>query len=428
MASLMLAVLAAGAAEADDPARFCGSYRWESGSVVDVQVWNELGPGRLVAFDDSGSIRALTPEGAGTFSVGPGLAVAEPVAARVRFEPAAGGAPARELVWEGAGQPPRRARRLAEHREHAVEFASGDTRLAGTLFVPEGTGPHPALVLLHGSGAQDRNGTLPFARFLLRHGVALLGYDKRGVGGSSGDWQKASFEALAADALAAVGFLEARPEIDAARIGLLGASQGGWIGPLAAARSSDVALVVSVASPGVTPGEQTLDLLAGELRIAGVPEDEVQEALALTRRSLEYARSGAGWEEYLEARAKSGQRDWFPYLPLPAEKGDPLWASHRLVMDYDPAPALSALRCPVLALFGGRDLGVPADKNRRAWESALARGGHRDHALVVLADANHVMVAAKTGSLFAEFPGLDGFVREYRTTLLDWLRPRLRLP
>lgn len=429
MASLLLVALAAaGPTGTDEMARLCGSYRWDSGGVVDVQVWNELGPGRLVAFDDSGSIRALTPDGPASFSIGRGIAVPEPVEARIRFEPAAGREPARELIWEGVGQTPRRARRLSEHSEHAVEFASGGTRLAGTFLVPDGPGRHPALVLLHGSGAQDRNGTLPFARFLLRHGLALLAYDKRGVGGSSGDWQKASFDDLAADALAAVAFLKGRPEIDAGRIGLLGASQGGWIGPLAASRSPEVALVVSVAGPGVTPAEQTLDLIAGEMRVGGVPEDEVQEALALTRLSLQYARSGSGWEEYLAAREKSSKRDWFPYFPLPAEKSDPQWALHGLIMDFDPAPVLAALRCPVLALFGGKDLGVPAEKNRRLWESALSRGSHRDHALVVFDDANHIMVAAKTGSLYSEFPLLDGFVREYRPTVLGWLRPRLRLP
>lgn len=429
--SLLVALLSSAVIEASpaptEASRLSGAYRWESGGFVEILPWEELGSGRLVAFDDQGWVRALTPAGPRAFTAGRSVAIPDPVAAQVRFEPADASVPAQTLVWEAEGQPSRVARRVEDHRAEAVGFASGTMRLAGTLLIPPSKGPHPLLVLLHGSGPQDRNGTLPFARFLVRHGIAILAFDKRGVGASQGDWRKASFEILADDALSAVAFLRSRRDIDKKRIGLFGVSQGGWIGPLAASRSRNVALVVSVSGPGVTPAEQTLDLIEAELRTDGVPEGEVREALDLTKLAFHYGRTGTGWDEYAAALARSQGRSWLPYLPLPPNAQDGGWEQQRLFFHYDPAPALAALRCPILALFGAKDSGIPVEKNRGRWLEALTRGGHRKHALIVVPAANHVMFEAKTGSMF-EIPSLDGFVPAYRRILLDWLRQRFGLP
>ena len=409
-----------------EASRLSGAYRWESGGIVDILPWEELGPRRLVAFDDQGSVRALTQIGPRTFTVGKTIAVPEPVAARVQFDPADASSPAQTLLWEADGQPPRVARRIEDHRAEAVSFKSGATRLAGTLMIPPTAGPHPALVLLHGSGPQDRNGTLPFARFLVRHGVALLAFDKRGVGSSQGDWREASFETLADDALAAVACLRSRRDIDKKRIGLFGVSQGGWIGPLAASRSRKVSLVVSISGPGVTPAEQTLDLTESELRIEGVADDEVGEALGLMKLAFRCGRTGTGWDDYAAALARSQERSWLPYLRLPSGAQDAAWKQQRLFYHYDPEPALAALRCPVLALLGDKDSGIPVEKNRSRWQAALTRGGYRDHTLVVVPGADHLMFEANSGSMF-EIPSLDRFVPDYRKILLDWLRPRFGL-
>ena len=404
----------------------CGAYQWESGGFVDILTWEEMGPGRLVAFDDQGWVRVLTPAGPRSFTVGRTIAIPDPVAARLRFEPTDASKPA-QMVWEAEGQQPRVARRVQDHRSELVSFANGTTRLAGTLLIPPGKGPHPGLVLLHGSGPQDRNGTLPFARFLVRHGIAILAFDKRGVGASQGDWRKASFETLAEDALAGVAFLRSRRDMDKRRIGLFGVSQGGWIGPLAASRSRTVALVVSISGPGVTPAEQTLDLIEAELRNGGAPEAEIKEALDLTKLAFHYGRTGSGWDDYAAALARSQGRSWLPYLQLPPDPQDDGWDQQRLFFNYDPAPALAALRCPVLALFGERDSGIPVEKNRGRWLEALTRGGHRKHDLIVVPGADHLMFEAKTGSMF-EIPNLDGFVPGYRRILLDWLSEQFGLP
>lgn len=422
--------LAAGTAEAMttriDSQPLCDTYRWDSGGFIDVLRWDELGPGRLVAFDDEGWIRVLFPTGDGVFTAGQSIGVPDPTQARVRFEPFDGAAPIRKLVWEPQSDARRVASRVQDCEEEEIEFASGATRLAGTLLKPTTPGPHPALVLLHGSGAQDRRAVLPFARFLVREGIAILTFDKRGVGGSQGDWQKASFETLADDALAAVAVLRARRDIDARRIGLFGVSQGGWIAPLAAARSDEIALVVSVSGPGVTPAEQTLDLIQAELQIAGVTEGEVREAIALMRLALTYGRTGTGWQEYAAALFRSREREWLPYLPLPDQPTDTRWEQQRLFYHYDPLPALARLRVPVLALFGGRDPGIPADKNSLAWREALARPGAPPNKLVVFPTANHIMFDAITGSMY-EIERLQRFVPEYRAVLVRWLERRFDL-
>ena len=148
------------------------------------------------------------------------------------------------------------AERLSEKygvREEAVRFASGKVNLAGTLVLPEGPGAHPAVVLFHGSGAQTRN--LFAARWFASQGLAALAYDKRGVGESTGDFRAIPFMELCDDGLAALRSLKSRKEIDAKQIGVWGLSQGGWLGPLAASRSAEVAFVIAVSGPGVSPGD-----------------------------------------------------------------------------------------------------------------------------------------------------------------------------
>jgi uncharacterized protein len=189
-------------------------------------------------------------------------------------------------------------------------FASGDIALAGTLILPEGSQPHPAVVLFHGSGLQKRD--LITARWFAAEGIAALAYDKRGVGESGGDFRKVPFMELCDDGLSAIKYLKSRKEIDVKRIGVWGLSQGGWLGPLAASRSADVAFVIAVSGPGVSPGEQMIVYYANELREQGMDEGDVQEASTVRRDIWGYMSSGLGYEktkaELDEARTKRWYR------------------------------------------------------------------------------------------------------------------------
>ena len=416
--------------KAPDPkalAEYAGAYQVGADRFAYLQPWIELGEDHLTWFDESGEIRGLYPADRDQFDIGPAAGVPEPVEARVTFHRGPKGEIkgfARRPVGDGgaAAAGPLEAKRVHLWDETDLVFRNGDVTLAGTLMTPAGAGRHPAMVLVHGSGPLDRRAILPFASFLVRRGVALFGYDKRGVGGSSGDWHTASFDDLAADVLAAVDLLRARDDIDADRIGLFGVSQGGWIGPLAASRSPHVAFVVSVSGPGTTPGVQGLDHLENELRAEGVTGPGIADALALARLTQGYSRSGQGWDKVEAAVAKAQGAEWFfPDLVPPA--GHWSYAFWRLVIDYDPVPVLKQVRCPVLALFGGLDLLVPGEKNRAIWEAALKAGGNRDHTLRVFPAGNHLQWEAARGTM-REMPGLKRFVPGYAETITEWVLKR----
>jgi len=286
-------------------------------------------------------------------------------------------------------------------REESIHFSSGKLVLAGTLILPAGPPPYAAVFLFHGSGPQPRN--LFMARWFAQQGFAALAYDKRGVGGSTGDFRAGPFMDVCDDGLAAVEYLKSRKEIDRRRIGVWGLSQGGWLGPLAASRSTDISFVIAVSGPGVPPGEQMLVYYANELRDRGMPEPEVREADALRRDVWNYLFSGAGYEkasrELNDARAKpwfdavnSQQDRLFEPLQKPSELDRPGSAilRFRREMTYDPVPALRALRVPALFVFGAQDRLIPVEASVSVIRSVLS-GTQTDFAIRVFDGDDHVM-------------------------------------
>jgi pimeloyl-ACP methyl ester carboxylesterase len=416
-------LLRSAAPDRNSLAQYEGAYEWSPGQFVYVEFWGELGKDQLGTFDESGKVRALYPMGNDKFFAGPGVAFPVPLEARVTFHRDAQGA-VTSMSWESSGEVPRIARRAKPYSQTEVAFRNGNVHLAGTLTLPNSAGKHPALILVHGSGPEDRDALLPFTLPLVRHGIALLAYDKRGVGGSTGDWTNSSFGDLAGDATAALAFLESRADIDAAHIGIFGVSQGGWVGPLVASRSKDIAFVISVSGAGVPPEEETLDYMQNELRINKVPQSEIAEAVSLITLAYDYARTGTAWDQYSSARQKLANRAWLPYIGAPDTREDPQWAFMRLTYFYDPMPALEKVHCPTLALFGGLDLNVLPQKNKSKWESALKHAGNPDYTLLILPKGNHVLMEARDGSV-EEFPGLQRFLPEYLTTLLTWMSQRI---
>jgi hypothetical protein len=196
---------------------YAGVYQWDRDSFLYLQIWPELtGTNQLVAFDETGELRALYGNEPDRFFTGPGAAVPVPVESKIEVQRSDNGKVA-SLTWSREGAPARTARRVDIERREDVRFSNGNVQLAGTLISPTTQGPHPAVILVHASGAEDREYLLPFARFLIRRGMAVLGYDKRGVGASTGDWNKASFDDLAGDVVAAFDYLKSRNDIKACR-------------------------------------------------------------------------------------------------------------------------------------------------------------------------------------------------------------------
>ena len=196
-----------------------------------------------------------------------------------------------------------------------VRFQNGEVSLAGTLVTPGSKGPHPAVVFIHGSG-RDTLGS-SFADHFAKYGIAGLVYDKRGTGESTGEFPRdaiSSFGDLANDALAGLAFLQSRDEIDANRIGFWGGSQGGWVGPLAASRSDNVAFVISVSGPGVDAHTQMNFAVPNLLRADGRTEREIKEVL--DDRALGYdllrtiAKTGDGWDKLEALAGRARDKKW----------------------------------------------------------------------------------------------------------------------
>jgi pimeloyl-ACP methyl ester carboxylesterase len=411
---------------------YTGVYQWGPNAFVYLQMWEEFsgfGKPRLVAFDESGDVRILYQTDDDKFFAGPGIAVPESIESRIAFQRDRDGTIA-SLTWQRESTPPRTARRVEIEKHEDVRFANGDVRLGGTLIAPSTGGKHAAIVVVHGSGAETREHMLPFARFLVRRGVAVLGYDKRGVGESTGDWNTASFEDLAGDVVAAVEYLKTRRDIDAAQIGLLGVSQAGWVMPLAAVRTKDIAFLISISGAGVPGAETTIDQARNEMTASGMPPQVVEQIVGLMKLQNQFARTGQGWDEYaatrekLVARAKAAGAQWPPPDLFPGTPDHPYWQFMRRLYFYDPASTLRRLQVPTLAIWGELDNNIVADKNKLAWETALKGSGNRDYTLIVLPKANHDMLEAKTGSN-AEMKSLQRFVPSYFTTIEGWLAKRI---
>jgi alpha-beta hydrolase superfamily lysophospholipase len=402
---------------------YAGAYQWRANSFVYLQMWNELtAENALVAFDESGEVRTLYPTGPDRFFSGRSAAIATPIEASVDFE-RDGTGEVTALTWHRKGAPPRTATRADIDRREDVRFSNEGVQLAGTIIAPTVGERHPAAILVHGSGAATREWTLPFARFLVRHGMAILTYDKRGVGGSAGDWTSASLDDLAGDVVAAFEYLASREDIDGRQIGLLGVSQAGWVMPLAAIRVTDLAFLISVSGPGVPGTETTIDHARAEMAAGGTPPQVAERIVSIMELQYEFVRTGRGWDEYAAARHALAARlgappDWFPGTP-----DDPKWQVIRQAV-YDPAPTLRQLQVPVLALFGGRDNNILAAKNEAAWRTALQAGGHPDHTLRIIPNANHLLLEARTGNN-SEMASLQRFAPEYYSTVLDWLAARI---
>jgi len=320
------------------------------------------------------------------------------------------------------------------YREEEISFSNSaaGVSLAGTLTLPKGAGPFPAALLIVGSGPHDRDEALanhrPFlvlADHLTRKGFAVLRYDKRGIGKSTGSSDKATTLDLAADARAALVYLKSRKEIDPAKIALIGHSEGAMIAPLIAAQSKDVAWVVLLAAPA-TKGEDTL-LNQSELigRAGGLTDEQLEASLDFDQAAYDLVRTekdvavlndklnglvkasglaAAMTPAVLEPQLRMMESPWFRFL-----------------LDYDPLPNLKALQVPVLALYGQKDLQVPAKPNLALLKQALQDAGNKDVDVRELPELNHLFQHAYSGTP-TEYAAIEEtFAPEALQIISDWL-------
>ncbi|MDR0711298.1 MAG: alpha/beta hydrolase [Prevotellaceae bacterium] len=305
-----------------------------------------------------------------------------------------------------------------ENREDSVT-------LAGTLTLPQREGVFPAVVLISGSGAQNRDEELmehkPFlviADYLTRNGIAVLRFDDRGTAASTGSFDAATTYDFSKDVEAGVKYLQTRKEVNRRKIGLIGHSEGGCIAPMVAARSSDVAFIVLLAGSGLR-GDQLL-LMQQELiaEASGVGK-EVQKlsrsinegAFNIVLKSTDTEQLKTALTDYLRQAFDSlfavkdipDTEKWKEIMEIyddnfiTAAVSQTVSPWTQYFIRYDPAPALEKVRCPVLALNGEKDLQVPAKANLEAIKAALTKGGNRKVTTKELPGLNHLFQECKTG-------------------------------
>lgn len=241
-------------------------------------------------------------------------------------------------------------------------FQSAGVSLAGEIAMPPGPGPHPAIVLLHGSGTGSRKSWSyrSWADLLVRRGLAVLYYDKRGTGESGGD-ANAGLRQLADDGIAAVKALRQVPGIDPARVGIKGSSQGAWLAEQVAADLGDISFLLLVGAPAVTPRQQELQQLEYGMRDDGMPESDIEAALNYLGLYFYVARTGLGWPLLEQAIVQAQAADWGRYVDQPRSLDDLAWWKQN--HDFQIRTGIGSLDLPVLLLYGTADWVVPPAEN-----------------------------------------------------------------
>jgi len=243
-------------------------------------------------------------------------------------------------------------------KQDQVEFKSGSVTIRGTLLSPRFRNKAPAVVLVHGSGETSRKSMMVYAWTFASHGYAALAYDKRGVGQSEGranEWREFSFNDLASDASAGYQFLQSKSNVDSARVGFFGASQGGWVVALAANQVESPAFLIMASASLSSVAEDRIYGREAQIRHVGYGEDAVNQARNLMLLDHQVTRSGEGYEQLLEAWNHYSKESWFREVyqntvPLPRNDLHREW--ERKVLDFDPQPLLLNIKSPILWIFG----------------------------------------------------------------------------
>lgn len=319
---------------------------------------------------------------------------------------------------------------IGQAQVELVVPAPDGVRFAGTLHKPASTRPSPVLVFVHGSERATRQQEFEFigAQHLVDAGFAVLIVDKRGVGDTPGVYEEsADIGQMAGDAIAQVEFLKHRRDIDRRYIGLFGVSRGGWAAPLAAAKSRDVAFVVMISGPGVSPNESNIYARSRELVAGGMSEDDARRLSEYNGTVWNYY-GGVGTYESAQAayeRVKGATGRMLeevgkaPYPP--SALTNPAFDFFRRGT-YDPEPALAGLRVPVLAAYGSQDQLIPVRKSFSILSKALLRNPRSK--VVMIEGAGHGMRLQRGAGIHGttDAQGTPEFAPDYWPTVIAWLR------
>ena len=334
-------------------------------------------------------------------------------------------------------------------KEEEVTFKNGDITFAGTLSIPPKIGKHPAVVMITGSGPQNRDESVAgfkifkvIADYLTTNGIAVLRYDDRGVGKSTGkSVMESTSEEFSTDVIEAINFLKSRDDINPKQIGLFGHSEGGLIAPMVAAKSDDVAFIVCMAGPSVNGAEIIMEQTKLIMLANGEDKEKVEKDEADSRVVLNLFLNGASDDEIKDAIRKV-KLDEYNKLSLEQKvkiTDKDKWIEDdvkvnfltfsspwmRYFLKFDPSTALGKTVCPALMLFGGLDLQVSVKQSEGPTREALTKAGNKDFEIKVFDKANHLFQEATTGSP-SEYSQLKkGFVDGFLEYISNWINKRV---
>ncbi len=331
-----------------------------------------------------------------------------------------------------------------DYIEKEIEFYNRDIKIAGTLSFPKNGTNLSAVILISGSGAQNRDSDVfgfklfeILADHLTKNGIAVLRCDDRGVGGSSGSVQESTSEDFAEDIIAAYNFLKTIKEINPNKIGLYGHSEGGIIAPIAIAQLQDVAFTVLVAAPAVSGEEIIYKQVELIMRANKSSEEEIKIALENNKEIFDCIKSGADKDTLKKIITKQVKEE-MNKMPEENKKqlSDPDAFIQALVnsnikiysnvwfnffLNYDPTPMLRNIKCPVLLLFGGLDKQVDQEQNRSIIEKQLETSGNTKVTSLLFENANHLFQLANTGSP-NEYSKLDKkYIDGFLEQITEWI-------
>jgi pimeloyl-ACP methyl ester carboxylesterase len=311
----------------------------------------------------------------------------------------------------------RQLKRPPKQLEEEVTFSSGNVTLSGTLVLPGTAGPYPAVIFMHGSGAEGRWASRFLAIQFSQNGIASLIFDKRGVGKSSGDWRSAGFEDLAGDVCAGVHFLRSDHRIDSRWIGIHGHSQGGTVAPLIASRCK-VSFVIGSSAPGLPMDEVEIYSVANSIDIASLGPADSLQASAYVRELVAVAYHGKERAPLDSLAGTLHDRPWF-FPPPPQESS--YWSFSRRIAGYDPIAYWKNVNVPVLLLYGEADRRVPPEASAKRIIAALHEAGNNEVTVRFFPDADHTLRLPGSGKGFSwprNPPGYPG-------VLIQWLKSRV---
>ncbi len=381
-------------------ALYSGAYTINANRIITIQS------GRFALYYyDSGTGRygIAYPSSKTDFFGGHGVLRFDPVELRLSFSIDAEGKGRGLQLTEGREAPVKGGRTDSFRTEDTV-VQNADIRLGATVRLPLRPNLHIGIVLIHGSGPQDRNGFNGSLRIhadqLARRGITVLTYDKRGVGTSTGHSDRATYEELSADAVAAVRHLMARTELGLTRVGVWGISQGGQLAPMVAVSEPSVGFVANTSGTVTSPEEQEIYRTGAQLRAEGLDEATVRDGITLQILKFYYARIGIGWDSYLGYYQRYHQAPWFEeIIGSPATKEGTAWAFWRAINVIEPSEFWRQVRAPCLVIFGGRDRLSPLDRSVALFREAMAKAGNEHFEVKVFPQATHDMHEDPSGNL-----------------------------